>query len=142
MGFTKELLGHDGRNDSDVPFAPIARYYPSMDFVIYLKEDCSYRADRVDSFLTVLWHPYEQKLVGVKVKGFAFLFERLKKIITDLEDEHFLPIVKALELAMTDGSAESLMSGIEVKRKAELYEKAIELVDDVKISLEDLPKAA
>lgn len=62
------------------PFKPVARYYEAMDCVIYLLEDLAYSADRVDGFLTLLWHPHEERLIGVKLKGFRFLFGRLQAI--------------------------------------------------------------
>ena len=37
-------------DDSQSQFQPVAKYYPEMDFMLYLNEDCSYRADRVDQF--------------------------------------------------------------------------------------------
>ena len=58
------------------PFEPRALYYETMDFLLYLQEDLPYRADRIDPFLTLLWHPYEDRAIGVKIKGFRFLFDK------------------------------------------------------------------
>lgn len=104
------------------PFAPVARYYPTMDFLLYLNEDCSYRADRVDPFLTLLWHPYENKLVGIKLKGFKFLFERLKALC-ELEDNQFFPIIKAIELAVVGGMGDAFMEDPGKTRVAERQKK-------------------
>ena len=71
--FVEGLMPH-GWTPKKGEFKPLARYFPEMDFLIYLNEDCSYRADRVDAFLTVLWHPERDALVGIKLKGFRFLF--------------------------------------------------------------------
>lgn len=49
-------------------FKPCVGYYSAMNLILYLNEDCSYRAQYVDSFLEVLWHPYEDKIVGIKLK--------------------------------------------------------------------------
>ena len=68
-----------GQTVEEGGFRPVARYYPPMDFLLYLKEDCSYRADRVDQFLTLLWHPYKDELVGIKLKGIRFIYEKNKE---------------------------------------------------------------
>ena len=89
-------------------FEPTAKYYHAMDFLLYLREDCSYVADRVDPFLTVLYHPHDQsRIVGIKLKGFRFLFDQLRKIVEHLESEHFLPVVKFIEMALVAGMAEA-----------------------------------
>lgn len=107
------------------PFVPVARYYPAMDFLLYLNADCAYRADRVDTFLTLLWHPLEDRLVGLKLKGFRFLFNQVKAI-SGLEEADFLPVVKLLETALVGGVAEAAMTRIEQKRVEEQYAKAKE----------------
>ena len=115
-------------------FTPQARYLESMDFLIYLKEDVSYRADRVDSFLTVFWHPQEDRLVGIKLKGFRFLFQRVKDIL-ELKETDFLPLVKALKIALVAGMAEWLMEDVEKRRKLEsLYRKAQKLAVGIEVS--------
>ena len=98
-------------------------------------QDCSYRAERIDQFLTVLWHPYEEKLVGIKIKGFGFLFERVKSIL-NLKDEHFFPVIKALEAAVVGGMAEAIMSRHEQERteKRERILKAYSSAVDCKWS--------
>src|SRR5216684_613546 len=86
-------------------FTPCARYYETMDLLLYLQEDLSYRADRVDEFLTLLWHPQEDRAIGVKLKGFRFLFQRLKAALAaqnvQLGEGVFMSLVAALEVAMT-----------------------------------------
>jgi len=71
-----------------------------MDMMLYVSEDCSYRASRVDMFLTILLHPHEDRVVGIKLKGVRFLFERVKAILK-LSDSDFLPLVAVLEVALT-----------------------------------------
>lgn len=139
--FVTELVQASGATLNDKSFSPVARYYSAMDFVLYLNTDCSYRADRVDSFLTVLWHPQKEELVGIKLKGFNFLFERLRAIL-DLGDKDFIPLVKALEIALVGGAAEALISKVDGKRKKELYDMAISLTKDVCLPLDEWKKAA
>jgi len=62
-------------------FQPCARYYGAMDILLYLETDLPYRADRVDPFLTLLWHPGKEEAIGVKLKGFRFLFQRAQAIL-------------------------------------------------------------
>ena len=82
-----------GWDDSLKPFIPISKYYWTMDLLLYLKEDVSYRADRVDRLLTLLWHPYDDELVGIQIKGFRCLcleHPLLSEIAKD--DNWFLPL--------------------------------------------------
>jgi len=50
-------------------FKPKVTYYSAMDFILYLTEDVSYRTEYVDSLLEILWHPQEDRMVGVKVSN-------------------------------------------------------------------------
>lgn len=110
-------------------FKPFAEFFPRMDAVLYLREDCSYVADRVDAFLTVLWHPTEERLVGIKLKGFRFLFNQVQAI-AGLDPSAFIPLVRVLETALVGGVAESLISKLEKDRIHTLYEQARAVVGD------------
>ena len=117
-------------------FTPVAKYYSDMDCLSYVNLDCSYRTERVDAYLTVFWHPQEDRLVGVKLKGFRFLFTRLKNIL-DLKEAHFIPMVKAIELALAGGYAEALMAEHEKQEKIKrLYAEASNLVVDVNVEID------
>src|ERR1700749_3569864 len=76
----KGLLGDKGYErwlaNADKPFRPCATYFRAMDHLIYLGEDVSYRAKHIDSSLDVLLHPQEDRVIGVKVSGFAAIVER------------------------------------------------------------------
>lgn len=54
-------------------FKPCGFYLEPMDELFILTEDCSYRADYKSDYIDLLWHPYEERLVGVKIKGFKTL---------------------------------------------------------------------
>jgi hypothetical protein len=118
-------------------FCAVAKYYPEMDFMLYLNEDCSYRADRVDQFLTILFHPDSEKVVGIKLKGFKFLFERLKNVIGTLDDDHFLPLVKILEFALVGGVAEEIAAKHRGRIK-DSYEKAKKVAADVQFNPQEI----
>jgi hypothetical protein len=126
---------------ADTSFSPVARYYPGMDFLLYLNEDCSYRADRIDPFLTVLWHPYEDRLVGVKLKGFRFLFERIKSVL-DLKEDHFVLVVKAIEIALVGGVAEAMMQKQETKRIMQMYEEARKITAGARFDAREVERLA
>ena len=137
--FLQELVG-DGEITWKA-FEPVARYHPNMDVLIYVKEDCSYRADRVDAFLTVLRYPHNDELVGLKLKGFRFLFQQLQSIIP-LSDEEWLPLVRALELALVGGVGQSMMDAMEAQRVESKYQQAKHLAKDVSLSPRDWALAA
>jgi hypothetical protein len=105
-----------------------------------LNEDCSYRADRVDQFLTVLWHPHEDRLVGIKLKGFRFLFERIKNVL-ELDDDQFLPLVKAIEIALVGGVAESIMDEQRQARLKTCYDEARKIAIGVSFDSRELKAA-
>ncbi len=139
--FYERLTGSRAGNEHTEKFIPVARYQPAMDSLVYINEDCSYRADRVDIYLTLLWHPYEDRLVGIKLKGFKFVFEKLKSIMS-LKDEDFLLLTKALELAMVGGAAEVIMRRAEKERIERKYKEACEFARDIKVPSEELLKIA
>ena len=120
----------------DGGFGPVARYDKSMDFLLYINEDCAYRADRVDAFLTVLWHPDDERLVGLKLKGFKFLFQQLKAISdSQIKESDFLPLVKVLEIAMVGGVAEAMMQKIEDSRLRDRYAIARKFANDEELRI-------
>jgi hypothetical protein len=109
-------------------FESFARYYEEMDFLIYVNKDCSYRAKRVDAFLTVLLDPQKDELVGIKLKGFKFLFNQFMAVSGgDVKEGDFLPVMRVFALAMVGGVAEMMMDHLR-KERAELWQRAKEFV--------------
>ena len=116
------------------PFEPRALYYETMDFLLYLQEDVPYRADRIDQFLTLLWHPHEDRAIGVKIKGFRVLFDRVRAILNTKNinvSDGFVPFVTAIEVAFTAGLGAMITLDAERKRLEESYETARTLVRSV-----------
>jgi hypothetical protein len=120
-----------------------------MDILVYLEEDVPYRADRVDQFLTLLWHPYRDEAVGVKLKGFRFLFQRVQDFVESagakLDDSTFVPMVAALEVALTAGLGAVITTDAERARFAELqekYEKARALIKRATFDTRELAAAS
>jgi hypothetical protein len=127
------------------PFQPCAHYYDAMDSVLYLQEDVSYRADRVDTFLTLLWHPQDDRVVGVKLKGWRYLFQRLQSILqasgVEIPDSHFVRLISAIEVAITAAGPE-IVADTERQRIDEKYARAREIVADVRLDVSDIREAA
>jgi hypothetical protein len=127
-------------------FQACARYYEAMDFILYLREDLPYRADRVDRFLTLLWHPSEDRAIGVKLKGFRYLFQHLQAIFRgngrSLPETDFFPLISALEVAMVAGLAANVIAGEERKRLTKKYGTAKTLVRSVRFDGREIQKAA
>jgi hypothetical protein len=135
-------------HDSAIPkFQPCARYIAPMDCLIYLREDCSYRAVRLNAYQTVLLHPYEDRPVGVKLKGMRFLHTRLRAIlkaakVADANLEGFA-LIAFWELALT-ASGDDETSDAEAARRQQLGARArSEIIEKAsRLSVEDLPQAA
>ena len=151
-GLALSALASPAWEGSVAEFEPCARYYEAMDTLIYLEADLPYRADRVDPFLTLLWHPQKEEAVGVKIKGFRVLFQCLQEVAESLgrklDDEHFLPLVSALEMAMTAGLGAVITADAEERRVAEVrvikYGEARKLITrtQVRFDARELAKAA
>jgi hypothetical protein len=114
MDATRTVIGELAPGVELKTFEPRARYYEPMDFLLYLCEDVAYRADRIDPFLTLLWHPSEDRAIGVKLKGCRFLFDRMRAILgakrINVTESRFYPFVQALEVAMTAGLGAKVMA--------------------------------
>ena len=133
-------------NPESGPFTPVARYYPAMDHLLYLREDCPYRADRVDEWLTLLWHPYRWEVVGLKLKGIRVIFKELLSIPNG-EQVDVLPIAEILADILMMGGAEKILKDHEDSRKAKLrhkYRLAVRFAanSNAVVSQEELRKAA
>jgi hypothetical protein len=60
------------------PFRPGCAHfnYGSFDVLLYLSEDCSYRAKYLPGLeMELLYHPYEDRIVGVKILNFSKLLK-------------------------------------------------------------------
>ncbi len=125
-------------------FERVARYIAPMDCLIYLREDCSYRAVRLNAYTTVLLHPYEDRPVGVKLKGMRFLNERLKAIIKAAGSVGNIEInLEAFwEVALT-ADGEFAIERAEGERQNQLKQRAREVIKDAApVRIEELDFAA
>lgn len=125
----------------DGEFSPLVFYYPEMDYLMYIREDCSYRADRISRFLTVLWHPHEDdKIVGIKLKGFQKMFTQLKDLYA-LEEEEFTDLLRWASFALYK-STEELIEEHEKQRLQKVRRRVEEIAKGVVVPPAELAKAA
>ncbi len=114
-------------------FRPVAKYFAAMDCLIYLREDCSYRAVRLDQMRTVLLHPHEDRAVGVKLKGIKFVKHKLDSILRSLGltfDD--LPLITLWETAFTaEGEMETEQADID--RRKMYAQRARQLLDEASL---------
>jgi hypothetical protein len=133
------------------PFKPIARYYETMDILLYLNADLSYRADRVDEWLTLLWHPYKMELIGIQLKGFRCVCRR-NALLAGLakDDEIFLPLAALVAGRFLKEEAEALIGAASNERRdrrealMRKYDLATEFVarENARVSISELKRAA
>lgn len=146
-----DLAPADLKGSVFLAFEPSAQYYAPLDCVIFLQEDLPYRADRVDEFITILWHPTDDRTIGLKIKGFRFLFKMVQDILASAECEvpeaMFLPLMSAIQAAMSLRSA-SLMHAAETnriekqKQLTESYGRAAKIVGSHRLDVRQLERAA
>ncbi|MBF0306600.1 MAG: hypothetical protein HQL41_13230 [Alphaproteobacteria bacterium] len=121
-----------------------AWFEPEMDQLLFLTEDRSFRAERVDALLTLLWHPAEDRLIGLKFKGFRWLYEFLAEL-GKVPSDGFLPLVAVLETAMTVGLCEAMREQLAKERREERrgkYDLARSIAGFEKVQVEELRRAA
>src|SRR3954469_24361559 len=99
-------------------FVAGAKYDPDMDMLVYQQEPYSFRADRVDGFLTILWHSREDRIIGVKLKGWRKAFTTMKEVL-EWKEETFFPLVRALEFGLAEIFAKALMANFETTPPSE-----------------------
>jgi len=125
------------------PFEPTAYFDSEMDQLVYLTSNASYRAERVDSYLTILWDARELRIIGIKLKGFRSLFDELKAARL-VEESHFFPLCKAISMLMQRmvASANPAKDEPPYKQRASWYKKAEEFVGDYRFDERQLMMAA
>jgi len=125
-------------------FRPVAKYIPAMDCLIYLREDVSYRAIRLDQYRTVLLHPQEDRPVGVKLKGTRFVVEKARAVLKSVGiDTNQFKLITLWEMALTDEGDEAVAEA-DAERRRQYAQRAKALVesDDVPVASAELPLVA
>jgi hypothetical protein len=107
---------------------PLPEFAPGA-CLLYLRESCAYRAFRLNEYTTVLLHPYEDRPVGVKIKGVRFLYGRANAILKALypdnmkEKQHDIALAMLWEVALT-ATGERETAEAEAERQKQLAERA------------------
>jgi hypothetical protein len=116
------------RSASD--YSPAAIYYDGADMMEYVREDIPSIARRVDEFLTLVMSLQDRHLIGVRLKGFKYLYNKKLSLLAKSElvpgkdDAQFMLLTKVFEELMTKIGNE-MMAQLDRKRA---YEQAIEIV--------------
>ncbi|MGA8991302.1 MAG: hypothetical protein WB500_13150 [Rhodoplanes sp.] len=137
-------FGTDASKSFATEFRPAAKYIPAMDCLIYLREDVSYRAVRLDPYRTVLLHPQEDRPVGVKLKGMRFVTEKARAVLRSVGlDLKGLKLITLWEMALTE-NGEEVVAAAETERKQQYAARAKQLIEtsDEVVNSEELPMAA
>lgn len=127
-------------------FCAGAHYFQSMDCVIYLREDVSYRAIRVSKTLSVLLAPDQDRVVGVKIKGVTHLAERLFAVLEaaghPVDERNRVRLRALLEMAFTsEDFAVDRMNEAEAQRRAALTQRAKAFLQSDQVPVQvDLPR--
>lgn len=133
-------------SNAELPeFRVEAKYIAPMDCLIYLREDCSYRAIRLDPFRTVLLHPAEDRAVGVKLKGVQFVLERLRAILKSAGVDLPLDKVKFISLWETACTVhgDELVASADAERLKQYAKYAREMLETAgDVASSELPLAA
>lgn len=80
-----------------------AVYFRTMDYILYLRQDSAYVADRIDESLTLLRDPISNMPIGVKLKGFHNIYLNMKTILATVKVdlERRIPFRTFISLAET-----------------------------------------
>lgn len=125
-------------------FQKQASYYRAMDSLEYLAEDTTTVAERVDSFLTVLVTADDRRLVGFRLKGFRYVFNRFVQPAMKLKSDDFDPIIWVLQRIFTDaGNTVTAAGEADALRREQAYRQAADLARRDQVALPpDFPVAA
>ena len=105
-------------------FEPGAHYSERMDQAIFLNEDCSYRAKSISEKVSILMHPQEDRLVGVKINGAGHLAKGLSSILSE-EGQPTATFNQLFLIAMaSEQYKERSMPEADLLRRRELASKA------------------
>lgn len=102
----KDLLPPEWEAPSFAPFRPCVSYSAPLDTLTYLTQDASVRVKVIDEFLSILLHPYEDLLMGVKIHQVGFLCAALQAALRsvtgkDMSDIPNVPLGALMDLALT-----------------------------------------
>ena len=124
----------DSEPEFGTPYTPSAVYFLESDCVEYVREDAFCVYERVDDFLTLVFDETKFNLVGFKLKGFKFVFDKHLKPLFEMHDSQFIDLVSVIEAGVTKIGDQMFSEINEERRRA--YKAAWKLAgnDNVKLS--------
>lgn len=115
-----------------------AVYFRSMDYILYLRQDSNYVADRIDEWLTLLLDPVRGEPIGVKLKGFHNIYLEMKRVFelfkVDLENKipfrSFINCAEMFALQIGDG----IVDDTATRLRYDAYQIARTIVGPITVS--------
>lgn len=111
---------------------PYVEYKRGLDWLIFLREECSYRSEPAHPFLDVLRHPHEQRLVGIKLIACSPVFRQIKRAMR-LADGAAIRLASVLEIIYLARGSVTGPGGVE--RVERLHSEALKVAGDFEINL-------
>ena len=124
-------------------FQKLAVYFPSMDYVDYVRGDGIKICERVDQFLTVIWNENDE-MIGFKLKGIRNFFLKNLKPAFSLQDDDFVWIRDLLVALVQEKGDEIFPDDARKERRKSAYRRAAKIAhdDEVKFVTPELAHAA
>lgn len=105
-------------------FKPTVKYIEAIDSMLFLREDCFYRTEYVDAYLSLLWHHIEERVVGVQFHVWAFLYQQVQQITGIVDTEcpfgRVLATIPLIQISMDLDPTEEQRTSYEIAREATL----------------------
>lgn len=143
-----DMMAGLGIEDSDWPdkFQKTSRYFPAFDCLIYLKQDCSYRAVRLSPLVTLLLHPKKDEGVGIKIKGARWVAEGVRAIVKgvggEFSESNVMQVVALMEAALF-AAGDQLITTAEDRRRERYVKLARKLAREAgDVPMSELKMAA
>lgn len=139
---TRHATAADFTLGSGGVFQKLAVYFPSMDYVDYVREDGIKVYERVDQFLTVIWNE-NNDMVGFKLKGIKNYFLRKLQPALSLQDDDFVWVSELFAALATEIGNDLFENGVRQDEKRAAYKRAAKIAreDSVKFVAPELMAA-
>lgn len=133
METLQEKLKSDFGVEMASEFTSRACYYSKIDCVEYISKDEIAISDRVDQYLTILWDESCLEVIGFKLKGFRYAWNKYMKPIEGIMDGDMnLMMVAALERVFTEIGDELFLKK---EKRQEAYKSVISFIKKQSITM-------
>ena len=126
---TRHATAADFALSSRCEFQKLAVYFPSMDYVDYVREDGIKICERVDEFLTVIWNENDE-MVGFKLKGIRNFFLKKLKPALSLQDDDFVWVRDLFVALATERGNEMFPNDARQERRRSAYRRAVKIASE------------